>query len=454
MNPRTNKPVLASGLPAAICAIGIALASVANAAEVSEADFKALKEAVQKLSEKVEKLEQIHAIDDQTHQKDQEQIKQLQEKLGETQTAAADAVKRAEVATQLQPAYRVPDDSGSVNKNFTILGDAEFQYAKFPGEHGTFLFADFAPIFLYRAGDKVLFEAGFDFTLQNGSNPANSHDSGQTTGINLSFAQLNYFLNDYVTVAAGNMLLPLGTYAQRSAGGWVNKIPDDPLPRDLLPGTGIGAQVLGAIPIGQSGQVLNYSIFGVNGPSSSDGSGAPDQLDLGGNVGLRNDNTIANLHGSPSAGGRLGWFFPYGPPHYDLELGISAMNGEWDDAGKYLWTGGAIDASLHLGPYFETKGEYIRSQYGSTSGMIRPSGWWAQAAYKLAGLHLDFPVINNFEVVGRYDKINDRIGNDTERETVGLVYYLSNTLLLEGAYEFQHGSSRGDVLLLQLGYGF
>jgi hypothetical protein len=246
----------------------------------------------------------------------------------------------------------------------------------------------------------------------------------------------------------------LGTYAQRSAGGWVNKIPDDPLPRDLLPGTGIGAQVLGAIPIGQSGQVLNYSIFGVNGPSSSDGSGAPDQLDLGGNVGLRNDNTIANLHGSPSAGGRLGWFFPYGPPHYDLELGISAMNGEWDDAGKYLWTGGAIDASLHLGPYFETKGEYIRSQYGSTSGMIKPSGWWAQAAYKLAGFHLDFPVINNFEVVGRYDTINDRIGNDTKRETVGLIYYLSNTLLLEGAYEFQHGSSRGDVLLLQLGYGF
>jgi len=454
MNPRINKPVLASGLPAAICAIGIALASVANAAEVNEADFKALKEAVQKLSEKVDKLEQIHGIDEQTHRKDQEQIKQLQEKLGETQTAAADAVRRAEVATQLQPAYRVPDDSGSVNKNFMILGDAEVQYAKFPGEHGTFLFADFAPIFLYRAGEKVLFEAGFDFTLQNGSNPANGHDSGQTTGINLSFAQLNYFLNDYVTVAAGNMLLPLGTYAQRSAGGWVNKIPDDPLPRDLLPGTGIGAQLLGAIPIGQSGQVLNYSVYGVNGPSSSDGTGAPDQLDLGGNVGLRNDNTIANLHGSPSGGGRLGWFFPYGRPHYDFELGVSAMSGEWDDAGKHIWTGGAIDASLHFGPYLEVKGEYIRSQYGSTAGNIKPNGWWVQGAYKLAGLDLELPGINNFEVVGRYDGINDRIGNHSRRETVGLVYYISNTLLLQGAYEFQQGSSRGDVLLVQLGYGF
>ena len=267
MNTR-NKDFVGFRLLRAACVVVIALVPAAAGAQVSEADFNALKDAVQKLTEKVEKLEQVHSNDNQAHQKDQEQIKQLQEKLGETQTAAADAARKAEAAAQAQPpVYRVPDDSGSVNKNFMILGDAEIQYAKFPGEHGTFLFADFAPIFLYRAGDRVLFEAGFDVTLQNGSNPANGHDSGTTTGIDLSFAQLNYILNDYVTVAAGDMLLPLGTYAQRSAGGWVNKIPDDPLPRDLLPGSGIGVQLLGAIPIGQSGQVLNYSVFGVNGPS-------------------------------------------------------------------------------------------------------------------------------------------------------------------------------------------
>ena len=78
----------------------------------------------------------------------------------------------------------------------------------------------FAPIFLYRGGDRVLFEAGFDFILQNNA-PASA---GATTTVNLSFAQLNYLLNDYVTLAVGNMLLPLGTYAQRSAG-WLNKFP-------------------------------------------------------------------------------------------------------------------------------------------------------------------------------------------------------------------------------------
>jgi hypothetical protein len=453
MNIR-DKNIFLFRLARAVCVAGLALVPVVGRAQVSEADFNALKEAVRKLTEKMERMEQVHTNDEQIHVKDQEQIKQLQDKLGETQTTAADAVRKAEAAAQTQPVYRVPDDSGSVNKNFMILGDAEIQYAKFPGGHGAFLFADFAPIFLYRAGDRILFEAGFDFTLQNGSNPANGHDSGQTTGINLSFAQLNYVLNDYVTAAAGNMLLPLGTYAQRSAGGWVNKIPDDPLPRDLLPGTGIGVQLLGAIPIGQSGQVLNYSVYGVNGPSSSDGTAAPDQLDLGGNVGLRTDNTVGNLHGNPSGGGRIGWFFPYGRPHYDLELGVSAMSGEWDDAGKHIWTGGVIDASLHFGPYLEVKGEYIRTQYGSTSGNIKPKGWWVQGAYKLAGLDLELPGINNLELVGRYDKINDRIGNDSERETVGLAYYFSNTLLLEGAYEFQHGTTQGDAFLLQLGYGF
>ncbi len=449
-----SKRILNFGLLGAVCAIGIALVPEVRGAEVSEEDFKALKQDVKQLMEKVNKLEKLHETDEQTKQKDQEQIKQLQDKLGEAQTTATEAARKADVAAQAQPIYRVPDDSGSVNKNFMILGDAEVQYAKFPGQHGTFLFSDFAPIFLYRAGDRILFEAGFDFTLQNGSNPANGHDSGQTTGLNLSFAQLNFVLNDYVTVAAGNMLLPLGTYAQRSAAGWVNKLPDDPLPRDLLPGTGIGAQLLGAFPIGQSGQVLNYSVFGVNGPSSSDGTAAPDQLDLGGNVGLRTDNTVGNLHGNPSGGGRLGWFYPFGPPHYDLELGASVMSGEWDDAGQHLWTGGALDASLHLGPYLEVKGEYIRTRYDSTSGNINPSGWWIQGAYKLAGLRLELPGINNVETVGRYDKINDHIGNHTERETVGLIYYFSNTLLVEGAYEFQHGSSQGDVMLLQLGYGF
>lgn len=434
---------------------------VLRAADISADDFNALKDAVrqqgeamQKLSEQVKTLQQEHQADEQQHQKDVEQIQQLQQNLQAQQTNVVTVPRAVAEAGETAPMPRVPIDEATVNHNFSILGDAEFQYANIRGQNPTFLFADFAPIFLYRAADNVLFEAGFDFTLQNAS--TGTHDSGQTTGINMSFAQMDYLFNDYVTLAAGNLLLPLGTYSLRSAG-WLNKIADDPLPRDLLPGSGVGAEVLGALPLGTEGKLLNYSVWGVNGPSSSDGTGAPDQLDLGGNVGLTSDNRVSNLHGNPSGGARIGFFYPY-KPHYDFEIGLSGQSGEWDDRGNHLWNAAVVDGNLHLGSYFETKGEFINTWYGSDAGNIHPQGWWIQSSYKLAGLDLTWPLINNLEIVGRYDQSHDGLGTHIRRETVGYVYYLSNTVLFEGDYEFFHGNStdpnQKNRLILQLSYGF
>lgn len=442
-----------------VCAI--TANGVLRAADISADDFNALKDLVrkqgeemQKLSDQMKQLQQAHEADEQQHQKDVQQIQQLQQNLQAQQTNVVTVPKAVAEAAESAPMPRVPIDEATVNHNFSILGDAEFQYANIRGQHPTFLLADFAPIFLYRGGDNVLFEAGFDFTLQNANN--GTHDSGQTTGVNLSFAQLDYVANDYATLAVGNLLLPLGTYSLRSAG-WLNKIPDDPMPRDLLPGSGVGGEVLGAVPIGTEGKLFNYAVWGVNGPSSSSSNADPGALDLGGNVGLRSDNTVANLHGNPSGGARIGFFYPY-KPHYDFELGLSGQSGEWDDAGNHLWNAAVVDASMHLGSYFETKGEFINTWYGSDAGNIHPQGWWIQSGYKLAGLNLSWPLINNLELVGRYDVSHDGLGTNERRETVGYVYYLSNTLLFEGAYEFFHGNStdpnQKDRLILQLSYGF
>jgi hypothetical protein len=98
----------------------------------------------------------------------------------------------------------------------------------------------------------------------------------------------------------------------------------------------------------------------------------------------------------------------------------------------------------------------------SDLGTIRPNGWWIQAGYKLSGLNLDLPLINNLEFVGRYDTTSDAFAPNTtvDRYTVGFVYYFSNTLLLEGDYEWLNGSgpSAGQVpaneILVQLSYGF
>jgi hypothetical protein len=446
-----NTRRLIFGMMAAGCAMGVALVPRALG-EVSEADFNSLKETVQKLGEQVQILQQTNVIVEQAHEKDIEKIQQLQEKLAETQQLAADAEQKGVAAAQTQPIPRQPIDEATVNHNFQILGDAEFHYDKTAGQHGGFLLADFAPIFLYRGGDNILFEAGFDTTIQN--NATNS--PGYTTTFNLSFAQLDYVMNDYMTLAAGDLLLPLGTYTERGAG-WLNKIPDDPLAVDaLLPGSGVGAELLGAVPLGDAGKFINYSVYGVNGPSSADGTGNAGALDLGGNVGLRSDDVVANLHGSPAGGARLGMFLPF-KPHYDLELGISGQSGEWDNAGNHLWSAGVIDAALHLGPDFEAKGEYIISRYGSDDlGLIRQQGWYVQTGYKLAGLNLELPAINNLELVGRYDSLHDGLGTSTQRYTVGYVYYITNTLLFEGDYEFFHSNdpSQANQLILQLSLGF
>ncbi len=449
------------GVLAAGCALSLTLPA---RAAVDEEDFKAFKDAVNK---RLDQLEKTHEQDQKTieqnrkvHEQDQQEIQRLKQQLDQTQKTATDAQQKAEAASQIQP-IRPVAEGPSATHNFMVVGDAEVQFGKVDGQHSAFVLADFAPIFLFRAHDNLLFEAGFDVSLQNGT--TGTHDSGSDTTIDLSFATIDYALNDYVTVVAGDMLLPLGTYSERSAG-WLNKIPDDPLARSLVPGSGIGAQLRGAVPVSASGQSLTYSIYGVNGPSSTDGSASFGALDLGGNVGILNSGNNANLHGSPSGGGRLGWVIPFGTPHYDLELGVSGQSGTWDDADSHYWSAGVFDGSLHLGRYIEVKGEYISTWVNTSDmGTVRPYGWWVQAGYMLAGLSLDLPLINNIEVIGRYDRMNNFLDgapspfNRAVRYTVGGIYYLTNTLLLEGDYEFLESDDPNfdqNRFVFQLSYGF
>ena len=435
--------VLAAG-----CLMGLAWPP--RAAAVSDDDFNKLKDMVQQLGEKVQALEE-------THQKDQEKIHGLQQQVAETKKTAASAERKAEAASQVQPVAAVPSGSKATH-DFMVIGDAEVQFGQtsHPGQHATFAMADFAPIFLFRANDNVLFEAGFDVTLQN------VEGGGSTTSVSLSFATLDYMYNDYLTLMLGDVLLPLGTYSERSAG-WLNKFPDEPLARGVLPGSGVGIEARGSIPVGHSGQMLTYSVYGVNGPSSVDGTGnsitvdGKPNLDLGGNVGILSDGTQANLHGSPSFGGRIGWFYPW-KPHYDLEVGVSGQTGKWDNAGNRLWSGIAVDASLHITSNFEVKGEYMDTKVETEDiGTYNPRGWWIQGGYKLAGLNLDVPFISNVELVGRYDTVNDGLGTETDRETAGFVYYITNTLWFEGDYEWQHSNDSTvptRAYIFQLSYGF
>lgn len=457
-------PFACSGVLVAACLTGFARPG--GAAGVTDEEFKALKDLVIQQGRRLDQLEQGHQRDQntieqsqKTHQQDKQQIQRLKQQVQDTQKTATEAREKAEATAQVEPVHPVPPIPGA-SHNFTMVGDAEVQFGKVDGSHSAFALADFAPIFLFRAHDNLLFEAGLDITLQNTSTPTSptmAHDSGSSTSVGLSFATLDYLFSDYSTFVGGLMLLPLGTYSERSAG-WLNKVPDDPLARDLLPGNGVGIQFRGAFPVGNSGQSLTYAAYAANGPSSSDGTAHHDQLDLGGNVGIKGDGASGNLHGSPSAGGRLGWFRPW-KAHYDVEFGLSGQSGTWDDADQHRWSAGVIDGALHLGSNVEIKGEYIHTWLEtSDTGTLHPHGWWVQGAYKLAGLNLDVPFVNNIELVGRYDaKRDSSTGINTDRYTLGYVYYFSNTLLFEGDYEFHSSNDpeeNHNLFVFQLSYGF
>jgi len=428
---------------AAVCAVG---ATFPASAQISEEEFKALKEMVLKQGQRINQLENDHQKDQQVHDQDQRQIHTFQQQLGDAQLAVTNVAQRLDTVAQVQPVHAVPPGPPATHQ-FTMVGDAEIQFGKVDGSKSAFGLADFAPIFLFRGGNDVLFETGFDTRLSDNA----PGTSGTSTSFTLSFAQLDYLLNDYMTVVGGYMLLPLGTYVERGAG-WLNKIPDDPMSRALLPNNGAGVQLRGALPIGQSGQSLAYSLFGVNGPGSIDGSATAANLDLSKGVGFDSNGNRYNFHGSPSGGGRVGWFVPF-KPHYDLEVGISGMAGPWDSSGKRIWSAAVLDAAVHISSAFELKGEFINTWYDtSDNGVTHPHGWWVQSGYKLSGLNLDLPYVNNLELVGRYDTTKDGMGGNTDRFTVGYVYYFSSTLLFEGDYEFTHGDH--DQFVFQLSYGF
>ena len=100
-------------------------------------------------------------------------------------------------------------------------------------------------------------------------NAQDNNTPGASTALTLSFAQVDYVLNQYATLISGYMLLPLGTYSERNAG-WLNKFPDNPFVRDfILPGAGAGAQVRGVVPLNAPGETLAYSAYVVNGPSEA-----------------------------------------------------------------------------------------------------------------------------------------------------------------------------------------
>ena len=96
-----------------------------------------------------------------------------------------------------------------------------------------------------------------------------------------------------------------------------------------------------------------------------------------------------------------------------------------------------LDASLHLGPCFEAKGEYIRTCYGSDDlGFVRPNGWWVQMVTSWPDWIWSCRESTTWNSWAAMTSCTTGWEPQPAVHSRVDVYYITNTLLFEGDYEF------------------
>ena len=170
---------------------------------------------------------------------------------------------------------------GHTGLNFMSNGDEK---------ESSFVGSAFAPIFLFKHSDKLMFEAELEFVLENNE-----------LEVGLEYADVMYVLNKNMTVRAGKFLLPFGTFMERLHPAWINRLPTKPLGfghDGIAPSSGIGVELRGAFDLG--GPSLNYSVYSTNGPRLKDGSEEPEE------AGMLIFQNYEDNNNSKAFGGRIG----------------------------------------------------------------------------------------------------------------------------------------------------
>ena len=349
---------------AAVCVSGQSLFPGLRPRRCPMTAFKALKEPLQQVDPAAAGTPKQHEEDQKKHAEDQQKIQQLQEQLNEAlkapQVQPAGGPVSGEQFNSLKSAvdklsqqYAESTSGPFALQDFMIVGDAEAQFAKIQGQHGGFALFDFAPIFLLRFSDKVLFEAGFDYNLQDNGGYAAGPRAATSYSFDLSFAQLDYVLNQYATLVAGDMLLPLGTYSERSAG-WLNKFPDDPFARVRccrLPGWAHSCAGLcrWTRRDRRSPMPLMSSTDRVPVDGTGNASSARPRRQRGDFV-QRHVSQICTVRPAPAAASDGSSPGTRRRVVTTWNSEFQARTGVWNNGNSDSWSAAVVDAALHLGP--------------------------------------------------------------------------------------------------------
>lgn len=300
----------------------------------------------------------------------------------------------------------------------------------------------FAPIFLFKHNDKLMFEAELEFVL-----------SGGDLDVGFEYVNIMYVLNDYMTVRAGKFLLPFGTFMERLHPSWINRFTSKPLGfghDGLAPSTGIGVELRGAFYLGN--MKWNYSTYLTNGPTIKDGSVEPDEAGMLSFENLLDNNT------SKAFGGRVG-VFPFSDSSTELGYSMYTTNGTGDKDSQYEKTGAflyALDFSFikqisGLNGLVDVKAQYNNSKVDNAfyteihdDGDVeeytfdnKSNSFYIQLSYRPTMSGDDF--VKKLEFVSRYSDYNTPEGAEWESQSsqysFGLNYWLSWRSVIKLSYE-------------------
>jgi hypothetical protein len=334
-----------------------------------------------------------------------------------------------------------------------------------PATPGGFYFGEFTPDFLLKLNDWIFLEAEIGIGA----------DGSVAAG---SFAQADFFVNDWLTIIAGRFVTPIGFYNERLNNPWINKLPGDApgsgplLWEQVLPTLScLGVEVTGAFYLCCSPFKLEYSAYISNGLNLTPAAaGAPTFSEL---ANLENmTDTFTIISNDRLIGGRLALWWP----EMGLEAGISGLyNGDYVAGGFEdsisLW---ALDFNYHKGNW-DFRAEYGSSiQQAGSFGFadIRREGFYVQGAYRprdAANWYL-----RNVELVYRYAYVTFPGINATsldlttfgtpmdvpvrrQQNEFGVDYYLAPRCVLKFAYQINdepHFHLHDNQFITELAWGW
>lgn len=336
-------------------------------------------------------------------------------------------------------------------------------------EHNSSFTAGFNPIFLWKAENKLLFEAELEFELENGA-----------TEVVLEYGQVWWLASNYLMFGAGKFLNPANNFMDRLHPTWINKLPTMPLGMSghggvpLIASTHVGAQARGAFPVGSS--KLTYSVYVANGPTLNsedvhDDAGGEDGHAHGVTTpGTLNFGVAGDNNGDKGVGGRVAI-----QPIPELEVGYGVETAKVGDDGTVFEDVRYVNHSADLAYVRDTdavKGQVdVRGQF-VWLGVDNPNehplefeneslAWYGQIAYQPT--KTSNAIVSSTEIVFRYDQVdlpeNAPISEDQSRFAVGVNYWFTASGVFKIAFEsmkteHEDGDETENTVIGQMTLGF